>query len=206
MKNLFGAALVSALVLGTAASARAQTDTIPTAPDSVRAVPETTTAPFRTGVDSVPAGPCVRQVRRIAPPPSPRSFRRQWPLATAGAVLGWLAADRAVVPTEQPLVILSASTLGSILGSYFQAKSEGHASLGRSVAGGVLGAVPAGAVVYLNRADRHDNREFLTRGVVPVVGGALQSAVTAAATSSSLQPPRTQIIECPPAVIPAPQR
>lgn len=205
MKNLFGAALVSALVLGTTGTARAQTDTIPTVPDSALAVPETTTAPFRTGVDSVASVPCVRQVRRIAPPPSPRSFRRQWPMATAGAVLGWLAADRAVGPTEQPLVILSASTLGSILGSYFQAKSEGHASLGRSVAGGVLGAVPAGAILYLNRADRHDEREFLTRGVVPVAGGALQGAVTAAATSSSLQPARTQIIECPQLIITQPR-
>lgn len=193
MKNLIGAALVSVLL--TAGTARAQTDTIPTTPDSARTVPAATAAPFRT--DTVAGVPCVRQVRRIAPPPSPRSFRRQWPMATAGAVLGWLAADRAVGPTEQPLVILSASTLGSILGSYFQAKSEGHPSLARSITGGLLGAVPAGAVLYLNRADRHETQEFLTRGVVPVAGGAVQSAVTAVATSSSLQPPRTQIIECP---------
>ena len=189
MKTLFGAALASALVLGAPISARAQTDTIPAAPQ--------VQAPYRTDVDSAASAPCVRQVRRIAPPPSPRSFRRQWPLATAGAVLGWLAADRAVGPTENQLVILSASTVGSILGSYLQAKREGHPSLVRSVAGGVLGAVPAGAVLHLNRADRHNEREILTRGVVPVLGGALQGAVTAAATSSSLQQPRIQLIECP---------
>src|SRR3712207_3799370 len=118
MKSL----IVAALVLGTAGTARGQTDTIPA--DSARAVPQVTTAPFRTGIDTAASVPCVRQVRGIAPPPSPRTFRRQWPMATAVAVLGGLAADRAVGHTEQPLVLLPASTLVSILGSYLQAKSE----------------------------------------------------------------------------------
>jgi hypothetical protein len=49
----------------------------------------------------------------------------------------------------------------------------------------------------MNQADTLGEREILTRGVVPAVGGALQGAVTAAATSSSLQPARIQIVECP---------
>jgi hypothetical protein len=188
MKNFTGALLASLLLLG-AGSAQAQTDTT-----AVR-------APYRT--DAAPADtPCVRQVRRIAPPPSPRRFRRQWPMAAAGSILGWLIADRAVGPTGSPYAILSASTLGSMVGSHLQAAGEGHPNLARSVGGSVLGALPAGALLYMNQADTHGEREILTRGLVPAVGGALQGAVTAAATSSSLQPARIQIIECPQLLVP----
>lgn len=183
MKNLTGALFAILLLLG-AGSAQAQTDTT-----AVR-------APYRTGAAQADT-PCVRQVRRIAPPASPRRFRRQWPMAAAGSILGWLIADRAVGPTGSSFAILSASTLGSIAGSHLQAAGEGHPNLGRSVAGGVLGALPAGALLYMNQADTYGEREILTRGLVPAVGGALQGAVTAAATSSSLQPARIQIIECP---------
>jgi hypothetical protein len=181
-KNLASAALLAALALGMAGTAHAQGGD----------------PPYRPGTPAVPVDtPCVRQVRRIPPPPSPRSFRRQWPLATAGAVLGWLAADRVVGPTGNEFVILSASTLGSIAGSHYQARAEGHPNLRRSVIGGLLGTVPAVALLTLNSADTYGEREYLTRGVVPVAGGALQGAVTAAATSSPLQPTRIQIIECP---------
>ncbi|HEX8671103.1 MAG TPA: hypothetical protein VF710_04415 [Longimicrobium sp.] len=192
MKNVSGALLVSLLLLG-AGSAQAQTDT------AAAPVPG---PPYRTDAPQADA-PCIRQVRRIAPPPSPRRFRRQWPMAAAGSILGWLVADRAVGPTGNPFVILSASTLGSIAGSHLQAASEGHPNLGRSVAGGVLGALPAGALLYMNQADTYGEREILTRGVVPAIGGALQGAVTAAATTSSLQPARTQIVECPQRPVPA---
>lgn len=153
--------------------------------------------PFRTEPVAQPAAPCVRQVRRVPPPPSPRRFRRQWPLAALGSIAGWLIGDRLVGPKGNPVVILSGSTLGAIAGSHIQAAGEGHGNLGRSVMGGVLGALPAGALLALNRADTYDQAEFATRGVVPVVGGAVQAAVTAGVTSSSLQPTRIQIIECP---------
>jgi hypothetical protein len=153
--------------------------------------------PYRTDAAVQPAAPCVRQVRRIPPPPSPRRFRRQWPLAALGSIVGWFAADRVVGPQGSKLVILSSSTLGAIAGSHIQASREGHASLGRSVMGGLLGAFPAGAVLYMNGADVYDEAKFATRGIVPVVGGSLQAGVTAMVTSSSLQPSRIQIIECP---------
>ncbi|HEX6042397.1 hypothetical protein, partial [Longimicrobium sp.] len=140
---------------------------------------------------------CVRQVRRIPPPPSPRSFRRQWPLTAVGAMVGWFAADRVVGPQGSKFVILSSSTLGSIVGSHLQASREGHANLGRSVMGGVLGAFPAGAVLWMNGADRYNEAEFATRGIVPVIGSAAQAVVVSGVTSSSLQPTRIQIIECP---------
>jgi hypothetical protein len=209
-------ALASLLVLAGAGTAHAQgtpptpTPTAPPAAEPVSpaepapaaepaapAQPAPAAEPYRTDAVAQPTAPCVRQVRRIAPPPSPRRFRRQWPLAAAGSVIGWLAADRAVGPRGSPLVILSSSTLGAIVGSHLQAQREGHANLGRSIMGGVLGAFPAGAVLYMNRADRYDEAPLLTRGVVPVLGGALQGAATAGITSSSLQPTRIQIIECP---------
>ena len=108
-------------------------------------------------------------------------------------------------PKGNPLVILTGSTVGAIAGSHIQAADEGHASLGRSVLGGVLGSLPAGAILYLNRMDTYDQNDLLTRGVVPVLGGSVQAAVTAAATSSPLEPARIQIIECPhPVPAPAP--
>lgn len=156
--------------------------------------------PYRTDAVVQPAAPCVRQVRRIPPPPSPRSFRRQWPLAAVGSIAGWFVGDRMVGPKGSPLVILGGSTLGAIVGSHVQASGEGHANLGRSVLGGVLGTIPAGAILYLNHLDNYNEAETLTRGVIPVLGGSVQAAVTAGATSSSLQPTRIQIIECPHAV------
>lgn len=161
--------------------------------------------PYRTDSVAAQAAPaCVRQVRRIPPPPSPRGFRRQWPLTALGSVAGWLAADRVVGPKGSKLVVLSSSTLGAVAGSHLQASREGHANLGRSVMGGLLGAFPAGAVLWMNGADTYDEAEFATRGIVPVLGGALQAGVTAAVTSSSLQPTRIQIVECPYAVPAAP--
>lgn len=192
MKKIYVAALLSVLAPGVADRAHAQSGTAPAAGG----------APYRTDAAAQNDTPCVRQVRKVPPPPSPRSFRRQWPLAAAGAALGWLAADRVVGPKGNSFVILSASTLGSILGSHFQARAEGHPHLARSVLGGLLGAVPAGALLAVNGADTYNKREILTRGVVPVVGGAIQGAITAAATSSSLQPARIQLIECP--HVPAP--
>jgi hypothetical protein len=102
-----------------------------------------------------------------------------------------------VGPQGNKLVILSSSTLGSIVGSHLQASREGHANLGRSVMGGVLGAFPAGAVLWMNGADRYNEAEFATRGIVPVIGSAAQAVVVSGVTSSSLQPTRIQIIECP---------
>lgn len=211
MTKILASALVSLLVLAGAETAHAQDSTSVTARDTTSApAPDTMSAPaaepagpYRTDAAAQPGTPCVRQVRRIAPPPSPRSFRRQWPLAALGSIAGWFAADRVVGPDGNPFVILSSSTLGAILGSHIQAKGEGHANLGRSVMGGLLGAFPAGAVLYMNGADRYNEAEFATRGVVPVVGGALQAAVTAGVTSSSLQPTRIHIIECPYAPAPA---
>jgi len=204
-KQILSPALAFLLVVGGVEAAMAQTTTAPAA-DSVQVADSALVAepgpvvepagPYRTDTIAQPSVPCVRQVRRIAPPPSPRSFRRQWPLAAVGSVVGWFAADRAVGPKGSPFVILSSSTLGAIAGSHVQASREGHANLGRSVLGGVLGAFPAGAVLYMNRADTYDEAEFATRGVVPVVGGAVQAVVTAGVTSSSLQPARIQIIEC----------
>jgi threonine dehydratase len=49
----------------------------------------------------------------------------------------------------------------------------------------------------MNGADVYDEAELATRGIVPVLGGALQAGVTSMVTSSSLQPTRIQIIECP---------
>jgi hypothetical protein len=193
--------LLSLLFLARTEAAHAQdTTSVPTG-DTVAAAaaqPVEPAGPYRTDTIAQPPGaPCVREVRRIAPPPSPRRFRRQWPLAAAGSIAGWLVADRAVGPKGNPFVILSSSTVGAIVGSHLQARGEGHANLGRSIMGGVLGAFPAGAMLYMNRADRYDEADLLTRGVVPVVGGALQGAATAGVTSSSLQPTRIQIIECP---------
>jgi hypothetical protein len=216
MKKIFALALAFLLVLAGVETARAQdtiaanpaNDTIPTVsappaepaptPVSTPAAPAVEPAgPYRADSVSQAAVPCVRQVRRIPPPPSPRSFRRQWPLAALGSIAGWFVGDRIVGPKGNPLVILSGSTLGAILGSHVQAAGEGHANLGRSVLGGVVGALPAGAVLYLNHMDNYNEAEVLTRGVVPVLGGSVQAAVTAGATSSSLQPARIQIIECP---------
>jgi hypothetical protein len=186
--------LLSLLVLCGARAAHAQDTTAVAAP-----IPA---GPYRA--DTVPStAPCVRQVRRIPPPPSPRSFRRQWPLAAAGSILGWFIGDRLVGPRGSPLVILSGSTAGAIAGSHIQATGEGHANLGRSVLGGVIGALPAGALLVLNHMDKYDEAEAVTRGVMPVVGGSVQAAVTAGTTSSPLQPSRIQIIECP-HVVPAP--
>lgn len=201
MKTIIPAALAFLLVLCGVETAHAQatprdTTAAATPRDSAAATAELA-GPYRT--DTVPQSstPCVRQVRRIPPPPSPRSFRRQWPLAAVGSIVGWFVGDRIVGPKGNPLVILSGSTLGAIAGSHLQASGEGHANLGRSVLGGVLGSLPAGAVLYLNRMDTYDEAEILTRGVVPVLGGSVQAAVTAGATSSSLEPARIQIIECP---------
>lgn len=209
MKKKIAAALVSLLVLSGVEAARAQTTTRDTAAaaasrDSAATTPELQ-GPYRTDTVPQPGAPCVRQVRRIPPPPSPRSFRRQWPLAALGSIAGWFVGDRIVGPKGNPLVILGGSTLGAIAGSHIQASGEGHANLGRSVVGGVLGSLPAGAILYLNHLDTYDQQEILTRGVVPVLGGAVQGAVTAGATSSPLQPTRIQIIECPhPVPAPAP--
>jgi hypothetical protein len=225
MKKIIAAALLSLFVLSSVETADAQTTPRDTAavqtlpPDTTRAqtlprdtiaaqaLPRDTSAaapelagPYRTDAVAQSSAPCVRQVRRIPPPPSPRSFRRQWPLAALGSIVGWFIGDRIVGPKGNPLVILGGSTVGAIAGSHVQAAGEGHANLGRSVLGGVLGSLPAGAILYLNRMDTYDEAEFFTRGVVPVVGGSVQAAVTAAATSSSLQPARIQIIECPHAV------
>ena len=198
MNKIVIPALASLLLVGGAGAARAQST--PPA-DTAR-----TGAPYRADAAAQQASaPCVREIRRIAPPPSPRSFRRQWPLTALGSVLGWLAADRVVGPKGSKFVILSGSTLGAIAGSHVQARSEGHANLTRSVVGGVLGTVPAAALLYLNGGDTYNEREILTRGVIPVLGGSLQAAVTAGATSSPLQTTRTQIIECPqtaPAALP----
>jgi hypothetical protein len=188
MKTILIPALLSLLALCGVEAAHAQDTT---------AVPVTEpVGPFRADT-ARPGVPCVRQVRRIPPPPSPRSFRRQWPLAAVGSVVGWFIGDRLVGPKGNPAVILGGSTLGAIAGSHIQASGEGHANLGRSILGGVLGALPAGAVLYLNHMDTYDEAEALTRGVVPVVGGSLQAAVTAGVTASTLQPTRIQIIECP---------
>lgn len=191
--------LLSLLMAAGAETAHAQTETpAPAAQPAPEAAPATELAgPRRTDVVAQPAVPCVRQVRKIPPPPSPRGFRRQWPLTAIGSVVGWLAADRVVGPKGSPFVILSSSTIGAIAGSHIQASREGHANLGRSVLGGVLGAFPAGAALYMNRADTYNEAEFATRGIVPLLGGAAQAAVTAGVTSSSLQPARIQIIECP---------
>ncbi len=222
MKKIFLSAFVFVLVLSGVRTAHAQ-DTIPAVPtvrtadtltaiDTIPALPTIPAEPASAVVPAPavePAGPyraepaapasvpCVRQVRRIPPPPSPRSFRRQWPLAALGSIAGWFVGDRIVGPKGNPFVILSGSTLGAIVGSHVQAAGEGHANLGRSVVGGMVGALPAGAILYLNRMDNYNEAEVLTRGVVPVLGGSVQAAVTAVATSSSLQPARIQIIECP---------
>jgi hypothetical protein len=210
MKKIFVPALASVLVLSGVQTVRAQDPAPAPAPQPAPA-PAPTPAPvaepagpFRT--DTVPQAnvPCVRQVRRIPPPPSPRSFRRQWPLAAVGSIVGWFVGDRIVGPKGNPFVILSGSTLGAIAGSHVQASGEGHGNLGRSVMGGVLGALPAGAVLYMNRLDTYDEAKVMTRGVVPVLGGAVQGAVTSIVTSSSLQPTRIQIIECPHVVPAAP--
>lgn len=210
MKKIVGPALLSLLALSFAAPVRAQ-DTTSVSVAEPTPVQDTTVAPaagpFRAEPVAQPATPCVRQVRRIPPPPSPRGFRRQWPLTALGSVVGWFIGDRIVGPKGNPVVILSGSTLGAIAGSHIQATGEGHGNLGRSVLGGVLGALPAGALLALNRADTYDQAEFATRGIVPVVGGAVQAAVASGVTSSSLQPTRIQIIECPhvlPAAAPAP--
>ena len=194
--------LVSLLVLCGVEPARAQDST--SVRDSVSApVQDSASAPIvqpagplRTDTVPRPGAPCVRQLRRVPPPPSPRRFR-QWPVAALGAIAGWFVGDRLVGPKGNPLVIISGSTVGAIAGSHLQAASEGHANLGRSVMGGVLGALPAGALVFLNQMDTYDEAEILTRGVMPVLGGSVQAAVTAGVTSSSLQPTRIQIIECP---------
>jgi len=219
MKTILVPGLALLLVLSGVQAARAQ-DTIPAVPtvrtadtltaiDTIPALPAIPAepapavdpaGPYRAEPAAQPGVPCVRQVRRIAPPPSPRSFRRQWPLAALGSIAGWFVGDRIVGPKGNPLVILSGSTIGAIAGSHIQAASEGHANLGRSTMGGVLGAVPAGALLFLNQMDTYDEAETLTRGVIPVLGGSVQAAVTAGVTSSSLQPTRIQIIECPHAV------
>lgn len=213
MKKIVFPALTSLLVLTGVEAAHGQDTTavpvpdtisVPTpdtisvpAPDSTPAAVAEPAGPLRTDAAPPSTAPCVRQVRRIPPPPSPRSFRRQWPLAALGSVVGWFVGDRLVGPKGSPLVILSGSTLGAIAGSHIQAAGEGHANLGRSVTGGVLGALPAGALLFLNHMDTYDEAETVTRGVMPVLGGSVQAAVTAAVTSSSLQPTRIQIIECP---------
>lgn len=205
MKKILLPAFVSLLVVASVETARAQDTTAVPVRDSVAATVADSAAapvaepvgPVRTGPAAQPGAPCVRQVRRIPPPPSPRSFRRQWPLAALGSVAGWFVGDRLVGPKGSPLVILSGSTLGAIVGSHLQASSEGHANLARSVTGGVLGALPAGALLVLNHMDTYNEAEMVTRGVMPVVGGSVQAAVTAGVTSSSLQPTRIQIIECP---------
>lgn len=220
MRTIIPAVLASMLLVAATKTANAQiaardsaaadsaivvpVDTVAPVEDSVVAIPVDSTpptpelaGPYRTDVPPQAAPPCVRQVRRVPPPPSPRSFRRQWPLAAVGAIAGWFVGDRIVGPKGNPLVILSASTVGAVAGSHVQAAGEGHANLGRSLLGGVLGALPAGAILYLNQMDTYDEADYLTRGVVPVLGGAVQAAVTAGATSSSLQPARIQIIECP---------
>ena len=199
MKKIVLPALLSLAVLGGARPAHGQAETTaePAATVAPPASAGALAGPYRTDAVAPPAAPCVRQVRRIPPPPSPRGFRRQWPLAAVGSVVGWLAADRVVGPQGSRFVILSSSTLGAIVGSHVQASREGHANLGRSVLGGVLGAFPAGAVLWMNGMDRYDEAEFATRGIVPVVGGSVQAAVTAGITSSTLQPTRIQIIECP---------
>lgn len=203
MKKIVFPALAFLLVLSNVESARAQDSTavrdtasVPVQ-DSTSASVADPAGPFRTDAAPQAGAPCVRQVRRIPPPPSPRSFRRQWPLAALGSIAGWFVGDRLVGPKGNPLVILSGSTLGAIAGSHMQAAGEGHANLGRSVMGGALGALPAGALLFLNQMDTYDEAEVLTRGVMPVLGGSLQAAVTAGVTSSSLQPTRIQIIECP---------
>lgn len=215
--KILAPALVSLAVLAAGERAHAQTTTpVPVVPavevapaaEAVLAVEPAPAAapaaelagPYRADAvaQSAPAAAaCVRQVRRIPPPPSPRGFRRQWPLAALGSVAGWIAADRVVGPKGSKFVILSSSTIGAIVGSHVQASREGHANLGRSVMGGLLGTFPAGAVLWMNGADRYDEAQFATRGIVPVVGGALQAVVTAGVTSSPLQPTRIQIIECP---------
>lgn len=207
MKKILFPALLSLLMVCGVQAAHAQDSTaVPqAAPTQDTAAVSATTepaGPYRAqpfGADSVagPAAPCVRQVRRIPPPPSPRRFRRQWPLTAAGSIVGWFIGDRLVGPKGNPLVIISGSTLGAIAGSHIQATGEGHGNLGRSVMGGVLGALPAGALVFLNQMDNYDEAEVLTRGVMPVLGGSVQAAVTSGVTSSSLQPTRIQIIECP---------
>jgi hypothetical protein len=191
MQKILFPVLLSLLVLCGAGTAQAQDTT---------AVPVAEPAgPFRTDTARSTA-PCVRQVRRIPPPPSPRSFRRQWPMAAAGSIVGWFIGDRLVGPKGNPLVILGGSTVGAIAGSHIQATGEGHGNLGRSVLGGVLGVLPAGALLVLNHMDTYDEAEIATRGLMPVLGGSVQAAVTAGATSSPLQASRIQIIECPYAV------
>ena len=202
MKTILIPTLLSLLMLAGVETARAQDTTAVPARDSAAAPVAQPAGPFRTDTVARPGAPCVRQVRRIPPPPSPRRFRRQWPLAAVGSIVGWFVGDRLVGPKGNPLVILSGSTLGAIAGSHIQATGEGHGDLGRSVLGGALGALPAGAMLMLNRMDTYDEAEALTRGVVPVLGGSVQAAVAAGVTSSSLQPTRIQIIECP-HVVPA---
>jgi hypothetical protein len=203
MKKILSPAVALFLVLCGAETARAQDSTSVSVPDSIPAPAVEPAGPLRTDTTVHSTAPCVRQVRRIPPPPSPRGFRRQWPLTALGSIAGWFVGDRLVGPKGNPLVILSGSTLGAIAGSHMQAAGEGHANLGRSVMGGVLGALPAGAMLFLNQMDTYDEAEVLTRGVVPVLGGSVQAAVTAGITSSSLQPTRIQIIECP-HVVPGP--
>lgn len=200
MKKIIAAALVSLLVVFRVEAAHAQTTPRDTAAATARdtvVAPAELQGPYRADTVPQPAATCVRQVRRIPPPPSPRSFRRQWPFAALGSIAGWFVGDRIVGPKGNPLVILSGSTLGAIAGSHVQAAGEGHANLGRSVVGGVLGSLPAGAILFLNHMDTYGQNDFLTRGVVPVLGGSVQAAVTAGAASSPLQPARIQIIECP---------
>jgi hypothetical protein len=198
MKKIIALASVFLLLSGVETARAQDTASAPLPTPAPTPAPTAEPAgPFRTDTVAQPSVPCVRQVRRIAPPPSPRSFRRQWPLAAVGSIAGWFAGDRIVGPKGNPLVILSGSTLGAILGSHIQATGEGHGNLGRSVVGGVLGALPAGAVLFMNQLDTYDEAETVTRGVVPVLGGSIQAAVTAGAASSSLQPTRIRIIECP---------
>src|SRR5688572_11887712 len=93
MKKIFLPAFAFLLLCG-AETARAQ-DTA-SAPLPTPAVTAEPAGPFRTDTAAQPGVPCVRQVRRIPPPPSPRSFRRQWPLAAVGSIAGWFVGDRIV--------------------------------------------------------------------------------------------------------------
>src|SRR5687767_1269832 len=124
MKKIFLPAFLSLLVLSGVGPAHAQ-DTIPPVPviDTIPALPTPPapvtipapavepTGPYRADAVAPAAVPCVRQVRRIPPPPSPRSFRRQWPLAALGSIAGWFVGDRLVGPKGNPLVIISGSTV-----------------------------------------------------------------------------------------------
>ncbi|HEX2079052.1 MAG TPA: hypothetical protein VHG08_15115, partial [Longimicrobium sp.] len=121
MNRIIAAALASLLVLSAVETASAQTTTprdtaaAAAARDTVADTTEIA-GPYRA--DTVPqsSAPCVREVRRIPPPPSPRSFRRQWPLAALGSIVGWFIGDRIVGPKGNPLVILGGSTVGAIAG------------------------------------------------------------------------------------------